>query len=167
MNLNDRIKKYEPPIYACAYASAGLGIPGTFVPGIDVGGMIGLWVAMLIGIANMAGRSLDRDTAFKLISGVLAGSAAYIGGSKVLTYALNFIPGLGTIGAIGINSILNFLYTVRIGRFIAVQMEKPDFNTEDFSALIPDIAAMVFAAPSMTEIRESWRDYNNNKHHKI
>jgi hypothetical protein len=89
------------------------------------------------------------------MAAILSAGAGYLGGSKVFTFALNFIPGLGQLGAIGINSLLNFIYTIRLGKFIAEQMEKSDFDTDDWSNLVPEIAAVVFVAPSFTEMKEA------------
>ncbi len=163
MSLEDIIKKHEKAIYTAAYAAGAAGIPGAFIPTLDITVVGGAWATMTVSIANKSGRKLDKDTAFKLCSTILAGGAAYIGGTKILTYLFHMIPGLGTMGAVGINSLLNFLYTFRMGRFIAMQMEKADFNTEDFASMIPEITAMVFAMPSMAEIRQTWTDYNDHK----
>lgn len=149
------IKKHEEAIYGCAYTAAALGVPGAFTPGLDTVGVAGTWAAMMCVIANKANRELDRPTSLKLMAAILSAGAGYLGGSKVFTFALNFIPGLGQLGAIGINSLLNFIYTIRLGKFIAEQMEKPDFDTDDWSNLVPEIAAVVFVAPSFTEIKEA------------
>lgn len=166
MSLESKMKKHEVAIYTAAYAAAAAGIPGAFIPALDVGAISTAWVGMLLAIASNSNRHLDRNTALKFATGLLAGSAAYLGGSKLFTFALNFIPGIGTVAAVGINSLLNFLYTFRLGRFIALQMEKSEFDTEDWASMIPEVTALVFAMPSIMEMQESMKDWNTHQQYK-
>lgn len=163
MPLEDKMKKHENAIYTAAYAAAAAGVPGTFVPVLDVAAVGTAWAGMMVAIANNAKRKMDRDTALKLAMAILSGAAAYLAGTKLITFLLHFIPGAGSIAALGINCLLNFLYTFRLGRLMALQMEKPDFDTGDFASIIPEITTMVFAMPSVAEIRETWRDYHEHK----
>ncbi|ELP54194.1 hypothetical protein D3800_20305 [Microcystis aeruginosa NIES-298] len=163
MSFEYKIKKYEDSIYGCAFMAAGIGAPGSIVPGLDIGGVSGTWAGMILGIAKIAERQLDKNTVLKFVGGILAGSAGYLGGSKVLTFALHAVPGIGTLGAVGINCLLNFIYTIRLGRYVALQMEKPGFDTQDWADLIPEITALVFAMPTVTELREAWKYYNDEK----
>lgn len=166
MPIENTIKKHEAGIYVAAYSAAAAGIPGAFVPALDVAVVGGAWATMLVAIASNSNRQLDQNTALKFATGILSGGAAYLGGTKLLTYTLHAIPGLGTIASVGINSLLNFLYTFRLGRFIALQMEKPEFDTADWASLIPELTAMVFAMPSIMEIQEAWRDWNTHQQYK-
>jgi hypothetical protein len=166
MTLESKIKKHEETIYYAAFLSGGAGMAGALMPALDIGGVSGAWVTMIILIGQDSNRQLDKDTVVKLVTGILAGAAAYLGGSKIFTFALNAIPGIGTLGAVGINAILNFLYTMRLGRYIALQMEKPEFDTGDWAGLIPEITAIVFAMPSVLEIREAWKDWTEHQQYK-
>lgn len=141
-----------------------MAVPGTFIPAADVTGIVGGWALMIVKIAADCDRQMDRDTAVKIATSILAGAAGYIGGSKIFTVGLQFVlPGLGTLGALALNSLLNFLYTIRLGRFIALQMEKPGFDTEDWANLIPEITSVVFAMPSVMELRETWNDWKEQQ----
>jgi uncharacterized protein (DUF697 family) len=163
MSLTSSVKKHERVIYTAAITAAAAGVPGAFVPALDIGAISGAWGTMLIMIADKSGRELDYNTAMKLATAILGGAAAYLGGSKVFTMALNLIPGFGTVTAVGINSLLNFLYTVRLGSFIARQMEKTDFDTNDIAHLVPELTAIVFAVPTFGELRGTWNDYRENQ----
>lgn len=166
LSNEEKIKKHEGAIYTAALAAGGAGVPGAFIPALDVAAVGGTWATMLLVIAGDAGRTLDRNTALKFTTAVVTAGAAYIGGSKLLTYLLHLIPGVGTVGAVSVNCLLNFLYTMRLGRFAALQMEKADFDTGDFANMIPEITAMVFAMPSMMELKDAWHDYNLHKQYK-
>ncbi|MCM0591360.1 MAG: hypothetical protein ACFKPT_25535 [Gloeotrichia echinulata GP01] len=167
MALEDKIKKHEEVIYTTAFSTAAMAIPGTFIPALDIGGIIGGWGTMLCIIAANSNRQLDKDTAMKVVTAIMAGAAGYLGGSKLFTFGLQFIlPGIGTVGAVGFNSLLNFLYTIRLGRFVALQMEKPEFDTGDWASIIPEITSVVFAMPSVMEIREAWKDWTEKSHYK-
>lgn len=164
--MSNPSNKHKEVIYTTAYATAGSGAIGGFIPGFDLGGIIGGWTSMLIIIGSDSGRQLDRDTVVKFLTSVLAGAAGYLGGSKVLTYSLHLLPGLGTLGAVGVNSLLNFLYTVRLGKYIAEQMEKPEFDLDDCAKLVPEITSVIFAMPSMREMNTTWQDWSNNQQYK-
>jgi hypothetical protein len=166
MSLEYSIRKHEGAIYGSAYTAAALGVPGAFTPGLDTLGVAGTWATMMCIIASNANRQLDRPTALKLMSAILSAAAGYLGGSKVFTFALNLIPGLGQLGAIGINSFLNFIYTIRLGKFIAIQMEKNDFDIDDWSNLVPEIIATVFALPSVIEMREAVSDWRTHQQYR-
>jgi hypothetical protein len=166
MSIEAKLKKYEEAIYPAAYGAAALGVPGSFIPVLDVGGMTTIWGTMIVSIAAKSNRQLDSDAALKFVTAILAGAGAYLGGTKVLTTVLHFFPGAGTIASVGLNCLLNFLYTFRLGRFVALQMEKPGFGTEDWAAMVPEITSMVFALPSLAEIQESWADWQNYQHYQ-
>ncbi len=166
MSVEKKIKKHEGAIYTAAYAAAAAGIPGAFVPSLDIAAISTAWVGMMLAIANNSNRKLNHSTALKFATGILAGAAGYIGGSKLFTWALNLIPGLGIVAAVGINSLLNFLYTFRLGRFIALQMEKSEFDTSDWASMIPEVSAIVFAMPSITELSEAMSDWNSHQQYK-
>ena len=162
----DKIKKHEKAIYTASYAAGAAGLPGAFIPTLDVVAVGGTWATMLCVIAKDANRHFDRDTALKFTTGVVTAGAGYIAGSKLLTFALHLIPGAGTASAVGINCLLNFLYTMRLGRFAALQMEKPDFDTGDFANIIPEMAAIVFTMPSVIELKETWSNYREHQEYK-
>ena len=122
--------------------------------------------AMIAAIASDAGRKMDAQTATKLATSVISGSAAYLGGCKVLTFSLHLIPGLGSLGSVTINVILNAVYTIRFGSFVAQHMENERFDINDFNLLTTEMAAIVFAVPSISEVKETWgayQDYQRSK----
>jgi hypothetical protein len=166
MSIEDQIKKYEHEIYTTAYIAAASGTWGAFIPVMDTVYVSASWVIMIGSIAEKANRKLEKETVAKFVSGILAGSAAYLAGTKVLVFLLNAIPGLGTLGAVGINALLNFLYTIRLGRYIALAMEKPDFNTSDWANLIPEITSVVFGIPTVPEMQEAFKNWNTQQQYK-
>lgn len=166
MSIEDQIKKYESDIYTCAYTAAASGTWGSVMPVMDTVYVSFSWVAMIIAIGEKANRKFDKDTVAKFVASILAGSAAYLGGTKLLVFLLNAVPGLGTLGAVGINMLLNFLYTIRLGRYIALQMEKPEFNTSDWANLIPEITSVVFGIPTIQEMQEAWKNWDAQQHYK-
>jgi uncharacterized protein (DUF697 family) len=157
----DIIKMHENAIYTAAFAAAAVGVPGAFAPFLDVTAVGGIWATMMVAIATKAGRQLDKDTALKIATAILTGASAYVAGSKLIGFLLHFIPGAGSIVSVGVNSLLNFLYTFRLGRYLALKMEKPEFDTGDFADVIPEMTTMVFSLPSITELRSTWQEYSD------
>lgn len=118
--------RYKPIVYSFAGSAAAVGVPGVFVP--DVGVLAGQWGAMLFAIAAESEHELDKAFCLKIASGVIAGAGAMVTGVKTFTWALKWLPGIGTGTAILINSGLNYTYTYRLGKAFAEIVDRPDYT---------------------------------------
>ena len=94
-------------------ASAALGPAGAFSGGADILAVGGIWSACLVSIASKEGCSLDKNTALGICKSIAWGVSGYYVGCKVATNMFNFIPGAGTVAAIGASSLANVIFTYR------------------------------------------------------
>jgi uncharacterized protein (DUF697 family) len=141
-------------IIGSAQAAAALGVPSTFAPGLDIVGITGIWSNMLIKIAFKSGHELDSKFTMKFVTSVATGLSGYVVGCKVFTTLLHFIPGIGTLGAMGINGFLNYIFTYRLGKLIAEMFERSNFSLSDFQSMATKVIMPLIAVPSISELRE-------------
>lgn len=146
--------KYHDIMKGSVVAAAAVGVPGVFVPGIDVAAMSGIWINMIIQVSEKAGKPLNGDKAAKFVAAIGAGVAGYYAGSKLFTMLLHAIPGVGTGAAIGINALLNGVYTYRLCNTLVGQFERSTFNGDDLLDLTITIAPMLLPLPSPSEAGE-------------
>jgi uncharacterized protein (DUF697 family) len=139
-----------------ALAAAGVGIPGIVFPAADMAGMTIIWGKMLVELAEESGHEVDLKFAGKVITSMTAGVSLYIGGSKLMTWLLNLIPGVGTIASAAINAMFNWVYTLRLGKLLAEQFSRPGFTPSMLVLSASGIASMVFAIPTFSEINDAF-----------
>lgn len=163
MNREAIFKKHEDTIYLCAFSSGSFAITSSFLPGSDIPLTITSWGTMLVSIARNANRQLDMDTALKIATSLAAGGATYLAGCKLFTFSLHLIPGIGTLGSVTLNIVLSALCTIRLGRFIALQMENPNFNLDNWDLLLAELTTVVFAMPKLDEFKDTLNAYQNHK----
>jgi uncharacterized protein (DUF697 family) len=129
----DKYGKYGGIINKATLAAGGVGVPGALSFGLDVTAMAGIWGTMIIAIADKSGREIDKTWAAKVASGVATGIAAYIGGSKLAVGILGWIPVVGWLPAMAVNSSLNAWFTHNLGRAMVDMFEREDFQLTDVS----------------------------------
>jgi uncharacterized protein (DUF697 family) len=147
-------EQYRPIIKEAALSAGAIGIPGAFSFGLDVAAMTGIWTTMTVSIAKASGHKVDRTFIGKLVAALVGGVAAYVGGSKLAMAALHAIPGAGTLTAVGVNSFLNFWYTWRVGRALAILFDREDFSLDDVSKVAKDLLAGLTALPHLSDLGE-------------
>ena len=157
-----KLDKYNDIINKTALTAAGFGVPGAFVPWLDVGSVSACWITMTMMIAEKAGHQVDEKSVGKFIVTIVEGAAAYMIGSKVLTALLNLIPVAGTGTAISLNAALNWLYTIRLGRALAKRFDNRNFDMEDLAGMAVTIQAMVFVVPSLGELKQAFSAISSN-----
>ncbi|MDJ0662268.1 MAG: hypothetical protein QNJ42_22680 [Crocosphaera sp.] len=146
---------YDGIIHGFAVECAGVGLAAAGTPA-DLPLVTGSWVAMTLVIANQTGHTLSKDSVSKFVTTVIQGAGAYIVGSRVFTFLLNFVvPGFGTVGAASLNAALNWIYTFRFGREIAKRFERPNFSIDELSELALIFPQLIFPTPSVDEIRNA------------
>ena len=97
-----------------AIAETGLlGTIGAFSSAADVASIAGWWGYLLVQYAKYYGVALDKETAKKICSTALLGMGGYYLGCKTATKLFHFIPGAGTLAAMGISSLQNIIFTYR------------------------------------------------------
>src|SRR5262245_32515795 len=136
-------EQYREVVGAASKAAGLVGIPGAFSFGLDVSVVGGIWAAMIVALGAKSNHKVDKVFAFKLATGVLAGVAAYVGGSKLAMKLLHMIPGAGSIAAMGVNGALNYMFTYRIGRTISNLFDKGTYDEADVTSLVATVLSLV------------------------
>lgn len=150
-NLDD-LGKYQDIIFQHSLTAAGIGgTIGAIIPGVDVAGVSATWITMIARIADRAGHADDGAFA-KFIINSLQGAGSYMVGSTVLRWLL-LATGIGILAGAALNAVLNFLYTARLGIFIAEQYDKPGFEWEHGFAAAESIVEIIFAVPTLEELK--------------
>jgi hypothetical protein len=139
-------------------SAAGVGLPGIVAPTLDTAGVASVWTIMVGALAKKSGHNVDAKLIAKLITGALASVASYQLGSKILTWLavpliLTF-PVAGIPAVVGLNGVLNAIFTYRLGVFLSEQLTRSDFTTRDFIGLSQRIGAIFLGVPTPREIAD-------------
>jgi uncharacterized protein (DUF697 family) len=153
-SATDATNRAEKAIRAATLAAAGLGIPGLLHPGIDEAGMAAIWLTMVTAIAKDCNAKISPATAGKMVTAAVSSVAAYTLGSKILTWAampvLIAFPVAGIPAAVALNSVLNAVFTYRLGKECVSRFSNPAFTSRD----LIDIGRHLAALPNFTEISD-------------
>ena len=123
-------------------------------PFLDTPVIAGIWGNLLVQISKKSQHSLNKKLALKLATSVATGAAGYIAGSKVFTWVLNLIPGIGTLAYIGINGLLNYLFTYRFGKAVVTLMEKGKFDNADIATMASVLVATITGLPKADDFNQ-------------
>jgi uncharacterized protein (DUF697 family) len=102
-------------ILATSVGLGTVGLFGAFAAHSDLLAITPAWTHMFLRLAKQAGKTLDKDRAVKITSGVLMGATALIGGIKLANTYFAY-SGVGTIPAIVVNAGVNGVLTWLAGR---------------------------------------------------
>ena len=116
--------KHREAARTAMIASAALGPLGAFAGAGDMLAVGGIWSVCLVSIAAKEGVTMDKDTALGVCKSILLGVSGYYAGCKVATSLFNFIPGAGTVVAMGASSIANVIFTYRFVLTLCSVFEK-------------------------------------------
>lgn len=153
----DDLGKYQDIIHNHALAAAATGgTIGAIIPGTDIIGVSAIWLSMVSDISDRTGNYADEAVVQKFILAVLQGAGSYLVGSAVLRTALLF-TGIGILGSAALNSLLNFLYTVRLGIFIAEQYDHPGFTIDHSLSALQSVGEIIFAVPTAEELKFAFK----------
>lgn len=146
--------EYRDIVEKAVITAAGIGVPGALSFGLDVAALSTTWAVMIAAIADESGHDMDKVFAAKLTAGVLAGVGGYVAGSKLVMTLLNFIPGAGTLAAMGVNGVMNALYTYKMGHAMSTLLDKDGFREADIGEMAESLVAVVISKPSLTEFKD-------------
>lgn len=110
--------------------AVGASPAGAFVPLLDMGVITALWAKMLYKIGQVHHVDLDEAKCAKILAACGVSITAYLGGSKILNWLLNFIPGIGTLGAMAGNVVFNGYYTYAVGMAFHRMLENHGINKQ-------------------------------------
>ena len=144
--------KYKQIVEEHSLAAAAAGVPGALLPGLDILSLTGIWTGIVIKISGKSGHDYRSEVLIKeFITSVLTGISLYVASSGAFIWLLNFIPGVGTLAAIGINAFINTLFTYRFGVYCANTFDRDTFDFEDMSALTQHVRASLLLFPTFSE----------------
>jgi uncharacterized protein (DUF697 family) len=134
-------KDYDTILRSAVAAAATAGpLAMSPIPGTDTIVVAGAWIGMIVAIAKKTGcDELDAETAKKIALGVIAGAGAYWTGSKLFTWTLAKIPGIGWVTGSGINSGLNVVFTLWLGYALIDLFEGPNPEFDDITTIIEQL----------------------------
>lgn len=141
----------------CAIAA----VPGSFIPGIDIVAVGGLWVYMMNKIADEHYVKFNEEP-IKFVGTIAAGVGAYWTGSKIFTWGISAILAFFTFGA-GLllvpitNVILNAYFTWSVGRRMDVIFAANSGGEAGYE-IAKQIIKAVCHIPSKGEFAEFWDD---------
>ena len=89
----------------------------------------------------------------KIITACGSSILGYLGGSKVLNSLLNFIPGVGTLGAMAGNVVFNGYYTYAIGKAFHLMLEDYDINGRTILEISKILIHLFVPVPSLGTLK--------------
>lgn len=138
-------------------ASAGVGVIGAFAT--DLPALAAIWGTMIYKVAKENYVDFDSETCVKVATSVLASSAAWLGGTAVLTKILTW-SGVGILLGVGLNCAVNYFYTWRLGN--AFDEIFDDYGIDTSVSKLSQIAIRyLIPLPSFSEIKDFFHDMNN------
>lgn len=157
----DNLGKYQDIIFQHSLSATAIGgTIGAILPGADTVGVSATWIAMILRIADKSGNPTDDAIVQKFIINLLQGAASYIIGTAVLRVIL-MSTGIGILGAATLNALLNFLYTARLGIFMAELYDNPGFSIEHAMSALDSAVKIIFAIPTAEELKFAFRMTHN------
>lgn len=144
-------EKYGPIVSRAARRAGAAGIPGSVFGPLDITAMGAIWTKMTVDIAKESGHPVNWFFASKFIYSIAAGSALYLGGSKIMTSLIHLIPGAGTVTAAGTNAALNYAYTRMLGGRLVAQFDRSDFDLKSVALAAAGIGSAIFSLSAADE----------------
>ncbi len=133
--------------------AVGASPAGALIPLLDMGVIAGLWSKMLYRIARIHCVSLTESECVKIITACGSSLTAYLGGSKMLNWLLNLIPGVGTLGAMAGNVIFNGYYTYAVGMAFHKMLETEGINGRTMYEIAKLLLKYFVPIPSLDDMK--------------
>ena len=133
--------------------AVGVSPVGAFVPLLDMGAITALWAKMLYKIGKIYNVELDEARCIKIIAACGASITAYLGGSKILNWLLNLIPGVGTLGAMAGNVVFNGYYTYAVGMAFHRMLQTDGINGRTVIEISKLLLKYFVPVPSLGQLK--------------
>lgn len=134
--------------------AAGVSPAGAFFPMIDMAAIAALWAKMLYRIAKIHNVKLEQSECAKIVTACGSSIFAYLGGSKVLNFLLNLIPGIGTLGAVAGNVVFNGYYTYALGMAFHKMFRTEGINGRTVYEIAKIILRYFVPIPSLSKLKD-------------
>ena len=135
-------------------ASVAVSPAGVLVPAFDTAAIVVMWGSMLYRIGVYYNVDIPKDKCVKVLTCCGTGITGYLVGSKAINWLLNFIPGLGTLGAMAGNCVLNGYYTYAVGKAFNAVMREPGINRYTALEIAKLLLRYFVPIPSLAELKE-------------
>lgn len=143
-------------------SSVSVSPAGIIFPLLDTTAIVAIWGNMLYKIAKYHKVTLTNEECAKIIAACGSSILGYLGGSKALTWMLNSIPVLGTLGAMAGNVVLNGYYTYAIGKAFHLMLEDYDINGKTVYEISRILVHIFVPIPSLGTIKEIFNIMKEN-----
>lgn len=143
-------------------ASVAISPAGALIPILDTGAIIAIWGNMLYEIAKYHNVTLTGAECIKIITACGSSILGYLSGSKALCWLLNLIPGLGTLGAMAGNVVLNGYYTYAIGKAFHFMLDDYDINGKTILEIARILIHLFVPIPSLSQLKEVFKIMKDN-----
>lgn len=134
-------------------ATVAISPAGALIPMLDTAAVAGIWSNMLYKIAEYHDVTLTGEECAKIITACGSSVMGYLCGSKTLNALLNFIPGVGTLGAMAGNVVFNGYYTYAIGKAFHLMLEDYDINGKTILEMARILIHLFVPVPSFGELK--------------
>ena len=143
-------------------ASVAISPTGALIPLLDTAAITGIWANMLYEIGKYHNVTFTSEECTKIITSCGASILGYLGGSKTLCWLLNFIPGLGTLGAMAGNVVFNGYYTYAIGMDFHQMLKDYDINGKTIWEISKILINLFVPIPSLGKLKEIFTVMKNH-----
>ena len=126
---------------------------GTFVPLLDMGAIAAIWAKMMYKIGQYHNVQLTEGDCAKILIGCGSSITAYLGGSKLLNWGLNLIPGIGTLGAMAGNVVFNGYYTYAVGMAYHQMLRTEGINGRTMAEIAKLMLRYFVPVPSLDTLK--------------
>lgn len=135
-------------------ASVSISPAGALVPMLDTVAITGIWGNMLYEIAKYHDVTLTGTECTKIITACGSSILGYLGGSKTLSWLLNLVPGVGTLGAMAGNVVFNGYYTYAVGKAFHQMLEDYDINGKTVYEIAKILVHLFVPIPSVSDLKD-------------
>lgn len=135
------------------WATTAISPAGALIPVLDTGAIVAIWGNMLYEIGKYHDVTFTVEETTKIITSCGASVLGYLGGSKALNWLLNFIPGVGTLGAMAGNIVFNGYYTYAIGKAFHLMLEDYDINGRTIIEIAKILVKLFVPVPSLDTLK--------------
>ena len=135
-------------------ASVSISPAGALVPMLDTVAITGIWGNMLYEIAKYDDVTLTGTECAKIITACGSSILGYLGGSKTLSWLLNLVPGVGTLGAMAGNVVFNGYYTYAVGKAFHQILEDYDINGKTVYEIAKILVHLFVPIPSVSDLKD-------------
>lgn len=143
-------------------ASVAISPTGALIPLLDTAAITAIWADMLYEIGAFHNVTFTGEECTKIITSCGASILGYLGGSKILCWLLNLIPGLGTLGAMAGNVVFNGYYTYAIGMAFHQMLEDYDINGKTIWEISKILIHLFVPIPSLGKLKEIFAIMKNH-----